>query len=104
MARFTFDIKTTSLPGVTGLVPITNICLTCHKSPPNHGTAEFDKLLLETEQVAHGNNIALTSKLCPQLPSCLTQLIIVVGHSPGLLCLYSCNNSRDALPADSLSD
>ena len=40
------------------------MCVTCQKSPPNHGTAEFDKLLLETEPVAH--NVVLTSKLCPQ--------------------------------------
>ena len=26
-----------------------NVCVTHHKSPPNHGTAKFDKLLLETE-------------------------------------------------------
>ena len=59
-------VKTTSLPRVTGLVSIGNVCVICHKSPPNHGTAEFDKLLLETEPVAHGNNLVLTSKLCPQ--------------------------------------
>ena len=28
--------------------------------------AEFDKLPLETEPLAHGNNVVLTSKLCPQ--------------------------------------
>ena len=54
------------LPRVTGLVSIGNICVTCQKSPPNHETAEFDKLLLETKPVAHGNNVILTSKLCPQ--------------------------------------
>ena len=78
LPRQGFDVKTTSLPRVTGLVSIGNICVTCHKSPPNHGTAEFDKLLLETEPVAHGNNVVLTSKLVPKIPSCLTQLIIMV--------------------------
>ena len=66
LPRQGFDVKTTSLPRVTGLVSIGNVCVTCHKSPPNHGTAEFDKLPLETEPVAHGNNVVLTSKLCPQ--------------------------------------
>ena len=61
-----FDVKTKSLPWVTGLVSIGNICVTCHKSLPNHGTAEFHKLLLETEAVGHGNNVVLTLKLCPQ--------------------------------------
>ena len=55
-----------SLPRVTSLVSISNVCVTCHKSPPNHGTAEFDKLPLETEPVAHGNVVVLTSQLCPQ--------------------------------------
>ena len=55
-----------SLPRVTGLVSTGNIRITCQKSPPNHGTAVFDKLPLETEPVAHGNNVVLTSKLCPQ--------------------------------------
>ena len=54
------------LPRATDLVSIGNIYVTCHKSPPNHGTAEFDKLPLETVPVAHGNNIVLTLKLCPQ--------------------------------------
>ena len=54
------------IPPVTGLVSIGNICVTHHKSPPNYGMAEFDKLLLETEPVAHGKNVVLTSKLCPQ--------------------------------------
>ena len=54
------------LPRVNGLVSIGNICVTCQKSLSNHGTAEFDKLPLETEPVAHGNNVVLTSKLCPQ--------------------------------------
>ena len=55
------------LPQVTGLVSVGNICVACQKSPPNHGTAQFDKLPLETEPVAqNGNNVVLTSNLCPQ--------------------------------------
>ena len=66
MGSLVFDVKTTTLPQVTSLISIGDICVTCHKTPPNHGTAEFDKLLLETKPVAHGYNVVLTSKLCPQ--------------------------------------
>ena len=61
-------VNTTLLPRVTGKVSIGNVCVTCHiyKSPPNHGMDDFDKLLLETEPVAHDNNVVLTSKLCLQ--------------------------------------
>ena len=37
------------------------------KKAAKFGMPEFDKLLLETEPVAHGNNVVLTSKLCPQI-------------------------------------
>ena len=53
-------MKTTSLPRVTGLVSVGNICVTGQKCPPNH---EFDKLPLETEPVAHGNKVVLTNFL-----------------------------------------
>ena len=55
-----------SLSRVTSLASIGNICVTCQKSPANHGTAGFDKLLLETEPVVHGNNVVLTPKLYTQ--------------------------------------
>ena len=41
-------------------------------------TSKADKLPLQTEPVAHDNNIILTLKPVDQTLSCLTQLIIVV--------------------------
>ena len=49
-------------------------------------TAELDKLLLETEPVAQGNNVG--KNVVPKLPSCLTQLIIVVGLKLILLVIF----------------